>query len=117
MTCPHCGNSDIRRSQSSHWSDAMRHALGRQAYRCRHCRLRFYLPRFAPAATDTKAESAEGRKTAKRPDFRKRKRLIRRLITIAVFVVMFSMFGLFLRHITEDRIPANNPQGADSSDQ
>jgi ribosomal protein L37AE/L43A len=117
MTCPHCGNSDIRRSHSSQWSDVLHRAFGRDAYRCRKCRLRFYSPRYAQITTHATKKSDRSGKAAKRLDFRRRKRLIRRLITIAVFVVMFAMFGLFLRHIMEDHPPANNSQGADSSNQ
>jgi len=116
MTCPYCGNSDIRRSESSHWSDGLHRAFGRDAYRCRKCRQRFFLPRSAQITTHATRKSDRSGKAGKRLDFRRRKRLIRRLITIAVFVVMFGMFVLFLRHITEDHTPASNPP-EDSSDQ
>jgi hypothetical protein len=115
MTCPHCGNSDIRRSQSSHWSDGLHRALGRNAYRCRKCRQRFFLPSFKQIATHTRKQSERSRKAARRLDFRKRKRLIRRLITIAVFIVMFSLFGLFLQHLTVDHPPAQHADDSGSS--
>ncbi len=117
MTCPHCGNSDVRRSHSSQRGDVLHRAFGRDAYRCRKCRLRFFLPRYAQIATHAKKKSNRSGKAAKLLDFRQRKRLTRRLIAIAVFVVMFAMFGLFLQHIMEDHPPANNSQGADSSNQ
>ena len=117
MTCPQCGNSDIRHSHSSHWSDGLYSALGREAYRCRKCRRRFFLPRVTEIAGHIKGQSNRGNKDAKHLNFRKRKRLVRRLITIAVFVVMFSLFGLFLRRLTEDHQAPSSSQDAGSSDQ
>ena len=117
MTCPHCGSSDVRHSHSLHWSDGWHRALGREAYRCRKCRLRFFLPRMSQIFAHATGQSVRSRKATKRLDLRGRKRLIRRLIAITVFVLMFSLFGLFLHRITEDRTPASSSQGTDSSDQ
>ena len=117
MTCPRCGNSDIRHSQTSRWSDVLYRALGRDAYRCRKCRRRFFLPGDLPIATHIKGQFEHSHKTSKRLEFIRRKLLVRRLIAIAVFVLMFSVFGLFLLQMTKDHSAANNSQGMDSSDQ
>jgi len=110
MSCPRCANPDIRRSRSSHWSDAWHRAWGRDAYRCRKCRLRFFQTCLAQTADQIKGQTDRSRKAGKRLDFRRRKRLIRRLIAITVFIVMFSMFGLFLRHISQDNPPPSSTQ-------
>jgi len=115
MNCPHCGNSDVRHSLSWHWSDWFHRALGQNAYRCRKCQLRFFLPRARRTIANLNEKSERNEKSSKRLEFLRRKRLIRRLITIAVFVVMFSVFGLFLLHISKDH-PAST-QNSDSSDQ
>jgi len=115
MICPKCGNSDIRRSHSFDWGDWLHRALGREAYRCRKCRLRFFRLRSTQIAGHSKKTPSFSSKGEKRLDFRRRKRLIRRIITVAVFVVMFSMFGLFLIHVSVDHPPP--VQDAGPSDQ
>jgi hypothetical protein len=97
MNCPQCGKSDIRHSHSSHWSDLLHRVFGGDAFRCRQCQARFFVRRVAPDIKCSKEQSKRGRS-----EFMRRKRLVRRLVTIAVFVAMFSLFGLFLLHITKD---------------
>jgi mannose/fructose/N-acetylgalactosamine-specific phosphotransferase system component IIC len=40
--------------------------------------------------------------------------MVRRMIALAVFAIMFALFGLFLRHIVQDHAPAGSSQ--DSTD-
>ncbi len=108
MNCPACGKSDIRRSHSSDWRDNFERLLGRQAYRCRKCRQRFYYPAVGELAR--RNSGLAQKKGVKVRDFRRRKRVMRRIIAVAVFVVMFSLFGLFLRHISQDHPPQSNAQ-------
>jgi hypothetical protein len=114
MTCPGCGKSDIRRSRSSSWNDGLQHVLGRQAYRCRGCRRRFYSSAFAQPSLHSPGASQRKHSGVKVVDFRRRKRIVRRIITVAVFVVMFSLFGLFLHHVSQDHPPQSIDQDVDS---
>ena len=41
--CPKCGSTDIRGSHAHHALDYLLRTFGRQPYRCRSCRRRFYL--------------------------------------------------------------------------
>jgi hypothetical protein len=114
MDCPSCGKSDIRRSHSSNWRDSVQRVLGRQAYRCRKCRRRFYYPAVGEPTAHNTARAQQKRPGGKVKDFRKRKRLLRRIIAVAVFVAMFSLFGLFLHHISVDHPPQSNAQDVGS---
>jgi flagellar basal body-associated protein FliL len=75
--------------------------------------LRFFLPRSAQVSRAAKKLSGRSRKGETHLAFRKRKRLVRNIITVAIFVVMFSMFGLFLMHVSEDHPPQPQPQPID----
>jgi hypothetical protein len=108
MNCPSCGNSDVRRSRSLSRRDGFQRVLGRQAYRCRTCRQRFYCSAFEePRRSLGIFQKKRGVRVV---DFRRRKRMMRRVVTVVVFVVMFSLFGLFLRHISQDHPPQGNSQ-------
>jgi type VI protein secretion system component VasF len=86
--------------------------LGRQAYRCRTCRQRFYCSAFEePRRGSGFSQKKRGVKVV---DFRRRNRMMRRVVTVVVFVVMFSLFGLFLRHISQDHLPQSNTQDTGS---
>ena len=100
MTCPQCTSSDIRRSSNPSWKDVLPSLLGQQPYRCRKCRHRF----FARPSTQL---AANGRKNQADPISKKRKmrRLFRTVLAFAVVVLMFSLFGFFLRYITADHAP------------
>jgi hypothetical protein len=105
MTCPQCASSDTRRSTTSSWRDLLPSLLGRQAFRCRKCRHRF----FAVLSTRS-ASNAPDRPHGKVPFGKlstqwKKRRLFRGVITAAVIVVMLSLFGLFLHYIAVDHPP------------
>jgi hypothetical protein len=84
--------------------------LGRQPYRCRKCRRRFYYPAVGEPLLHSPASSPQKRGGVKAVDFRRRKRVLRRIIAVAVVVAMFSLFGLFLHHISQDHPPQSNAQ-------
>jgi hypothetical protein len=101
MTCPSCGNSDIRPSDHAYWSDAFQSVFGRKPYRCRKCRHRFYSSETPPPAT----EGSKGRAQLDPRDEAKRKRtrLLRGLIAIAIFAAMFLIFLMILNYLTADK--------------
>jgi hypothetical protein len=103
MICPSCGNADIRPSEHSYWSDTLQSVLGRKPYRCRKCRHRFY-------SSETPPPAVEGAKRSGRPQLdplheakRRRKRILRGLIAIAIFAAMFLIFLMILSYLTSDK--------------
>jgi hypothetical protein len=108
MICPDCGSSEVRTSRRTRWSDIFQRVRGREAFRCRKCRLRF----FASASTQPDPLQAGLPKHAHRPaklmSYRSKKRLIRRLTVIAIFAVAFMLFWFFLRHITTEQMPPSD---------
>ena len=109
MTCPICNSPDIRVSQHPHWNDVFQRMVGRQAYRCRKCRNRFYASdSFVPIIGKT-GRTNRARGISGHVSTRQRRRLVGRLIVVAIFVVMFALFLLYLRYLTTDR-----PQSEDS---
>jgi hypothetical protein len=90
MTCPGCSSTDVRTSQSTRWSDIFQRVHGRDVFRCRSCRLRFF------ASTPT----GDG---AKLLGHRRKQRLRRRLIVVAIFVAAFMIFWFFLRYLTAEK--------------
>jgi ribosomal protein L40E len=106
MTCPKCGSTDIRTSKRKGWLDSIRKARGLEPYRCRKCRHRFFLRDFAPApATAGAAQINKPRRPASKMSPREKSRLMRRLVTLAVFGLISILFLLFLRYVTTDRQP------------
>ena len=48
FACPKCGSTDVRRSKSEGLWAAVQRMVGRWPFRCRSCRVRFYLSADAP---------------------------------------------------------------------
>ncbi len=94
-------------STETHWCDALQRIRGRQPYRCRKCRYRFYASLLAEI-NGRIGPSNSTHRGASLTRARNRRRLVRRLITIAIFTVMFIIFWLYLRYITTDRLPPDN---------
>jgi predicted RNA-binding Zn-ribbon protein involved in translation (DUF1610 family) len=46
MSCPKCGSADVRRSQNEGFYAYFHSLFGRQPFRCRSCRTKFY--KYAP---------------------------------------------------------------------
>lgn len=108
MICPNCGNAKIRLSEHPHWNDVFQRIVGRQPYRCRDCRHRFYAPKSSELVGVQQGRSRHTRPTIRLMSARNRKRIARRLIVIAIFAVMFAIFWLYLRYITTGRGPAQD---------
>jgi len=88
MNCPQCNSSDIRHSHRSVWTDLFHSKLGRGAFRCRSCKVRFHAP--------------EKTKPVPR-DFSRRMERYRRLALQAlIFTAMLVMFLLFLRYLIRE---------------
>ncbi len=115
MNCPQCSSVDIRSSRRSHWMDSIQRLLGRQAFRCRKCRHRFFaLPTSLPA------ENRPGHPPRKHQHtplsaVRKKRRLFRRMIAFAVVVVMVSLFWAFLSYVSVDHTHQVDDDGTGSS--
>jgi hypothetical protein len=105
MNCPSCGNSETRPSQHSYWSDFFQRLRGREPYRCRKCRLRFYSDESpsqdAGGAKLSPVENRSNREISKA----RRRRIIRGAIAIAIFAAMFLIFLVLLNYLTSDRGP------------
>lgn len=115
MTCPKCNSSDVRRSRDTGWKDTLQSLVGRQPFRCRKCRHRYLaLPSKRLAANDPNQLCSCN--TLPDPIRKKRRmrRLFRRVIAVSVLVVMFSLFGLFLRYISVDHVPKSDAQDMNS---
>ena len=114
MICPECGSSEVRSSRRSRWNDIFQRIRGREAFRCRKCRQRF----FASVSTESGPEQAVQPKRTHRPaklmSDRSKKRLVRRLIVNLIFAVAFIIFIFFLRYITTERMPASDSSAARS---
>ena len=110
MTCPQCSSSDVRRSRESSSKDVLQSLLGRQAFRCRKCRHRYFAfpsRQFAVKNPDGTARKIQSDPIGKQ---RKMRRVFRRIIQVAVIVVMLSLFGFFLHYITGDHVPKSDAQ-------
>jgi hypothetical protein len=110
MICPGCNSPDVRVSQQVHWSDVFQRLLGCQAYRCRKCRRRFYAPAFSGLTPSTVGQPGSIHTSALIASTRNKRRLIRRLIAIVIFTVMFVIFWFYLRYLTTDRTPPDSSE-------
>jgi hypothetical protein len=52
LKCPRCSGSDGLRHSHPRWFDALFRALALKAYRCRHCRKRFYSMKPLPVIVE-----------------------------------------------------------------
>lgn len=102
MNCPKCASADVRVSRHSAWTDSIYSVLGRQAFRCRSCHLRFYRTQ-----TDGGAKPASKRPRSKH---RSPKRVRPWMWETVIFAVMLVIFLIFLRYLTRE--PAAGPEGS-----
>ena len=100
VTCPNCGSFDVRRSRSSHWTDAFRSTRERVPYRCRSCRKRFFSMSELEKDGDHPNFSWRTARQLKRERAARRRQLRRTIAIIMVLLVAFVIFLLFLRRIT-----------------
>jgi hypothetical protein len=114
MTCPQCGSSEIRVSRSTRWSDVFQRVRGREAFRCRKCRVRFSASVSPESGPKRPVQSKQTHWPTKLMSTRSKNRLVRRLFVILIFAVAFIIFLFFLRYLTTERMPASD-SGAVSS--
>jgi hypothetical protein len=103
MNCPSCGNSEIRPSQHSYWSDSLQRMIGRAPYRCKKCRLRFYSSEAPPSILLGSNRAVDANRSTHEINKSRRRRLLRSLIAIAIFAVMFLIFLILLNVLTADK--------------
>jgi hypothetical protein len=108
MNCPECGSEEIRISRHAHAKDMLYRICGREAYRCRECRHRFYgkmSPALEAAAYDRSSKSH--RWPFWLGSSRQRRRFRRAVGYFAIFALAFLIFWFFLRFITTERGPSD----------
>jgi hypothetical protein len=87
---------------------------GREALRCRTCRLRFFASESSVSAPKQAVESNGKRRSTPLLNPRAKKRLARQLIVLAIFVVAFLIFLFFLRYLTTERSPSEGSRAVSS---
>ena len=106
MICPHCGSSDTRASKSTRWRDAFPRTLGREPFRCRACRQRFYVSPFSEPDAKQVARSSRSKRPTRRMRSRTLKRIKRMLVLFVTFGLAFGLFWIFLRYFTAVKAPS-----------
>jgi hypothetical protein len=104
MTCPACGSSEIRTSRHARWSDIFQRVRGREAFRCRSCRIRFFASQSSESVLKQAIQSKHTHHPKKLMTSRAKKRLVKRLIVISIFAVALVLFLIFLRYLTKEPI-------------
>jgi putative flippase GtrA len=83
--------------------DAFHHVFGREAYRCRECRIRFYGAKSAALETSASDHSSKSRQWSfGQASPSEHRRLMRRLTLFAIFALAFIIFWFFLRFLTAE---------------
>jgi len=72
-------------------------------FRCRNCHKRFYSSGSAEPGARQADQSKQTHRHPKLMNARSKKRMVRRLIVISIFILAFLVFWLFLRYLTTDR--------------
>jgi len=108
MTCPKCGSTDVRSSKRAALGDVFQRIRGHEAFRCRKCRQRFFVSESVLSDGQRIVLSKATNKPVKLMSVRKKQRLIRQLIVIAIFAVAFALFWFFLRYLTTERMPTSD---------
>ncbi len=108
MNCPECGSADVRISRHAHAMDVVQRLLGRRAFRCRECRLRFYaLKSEASKLEASRRWSRFHRRPTWRENHEGQSHLRRTLGLLAIFVLAFIIFLIFLRYLATERNPSD----------
>jgi hypothetical protein len=99
MNCPKCKSADVRLSKTPSWRDVFQRVQGREAFRCRDCRARF----FAREAPGAETDAGAIQKSKQIAHFRGKSRRTRQILIISVFAVAFVVFFYILRYLTTER--------------
>ena len=111
IPCPSCGSTEVRVSKRSHWSDVFHLAGGREAFRCRNCRRRFFVKQAEEKSISTSSRQGSNQRSRPRMSTTAKRRLQRRLLIIFIFIfaLALAIFGLFLRFITREPSSSGDP--------
>jgi multidrug efflux pump subunit AcrB len=113
MTCPKCGSCEVRTSKSARWSDIFQRVRGREAFRCRKCRQRFFASistGYVVPVAEHVVQSTRTHRPTKHISTRRKQRLVKRLVVILIFAVAFILFLFFLRYLTTERMPPSDSE-------
>ena len=95
--CPHCGSTEVRESSTRRGMDLMPSNIGKDAYRCRCCRGRFYLRKEADdGLPGSQAAARRRRSDRKRDPIWKHPSLRRYSNEIMIVIGSMVSFGIFL---------------------
>ena len=92
--CPRCGSDCVRESTTRRGMDLLPANLGKQAYRCRNCRSRFYLKREVDS--ETPATPQRRRSNRKRDPIWKHPAIRRHMNEITIAFGSLIAFAVFL---------------------
>jgi len=106
MTCPKCGSSDVRKSSSPRWCDVFQRVLGREAFRCRGCRKRFYASASVSILKQVVPRTSKRSRRFLRASAKKR--LARVAVTLLIFAVAFCLFWVVLRYFMAFKNPTED---------
>jgi hypothetical protein len=76
---------------------------GRQPFRCRSCRRRFFASPSAVRSQKSAVARAQSHRSKRRLSGRTKKRIVRTLIMVVIFAVAFILFLTFLRYMMTER--------------
>ena len=108
IPCPSCGSTEVRISKRSHWSDVFHLAGGREAFRCRNCRRRFFVKQAEEKSISTSSRQGSNQRSRPRMSTTAKRRLQRRLLIIFIFALALTIFGFFLRYILREPSPPSD---------
>ena len=108
IPCPSCGSTEVRVSKRSHWSDVFHLARGREAFRCRNCRRRFFVKQAEEKSISTSSRQGSNQRSRPRMSTTAKRRLQQRLLIIFIFALALTIFGFFLRYILREPSPPSD---------
>ncbi len=82
---------------------------GREPFRCRNCRRRFFASPSTVKSQKSAVKRVPSHRSKRHLSRRTKKRVVRTLIMISVFVVAFILFLIFLRYLMIERQPKPYP--------
>jgi hypothetical protein len=91
--------------------DVIERLLGKEAFRCRICRKRFFAPQSHAAGFKEAFLLMHNQRSNSRLSARTRRHLMRKLVIITIFAIAFVLFWVFLRYIIAEANPAQSTGG------
>jgi len=90
-------------------TDVFSRFRGREPFRCRNCRRRFFAAPSTVERQKSAVKPARSHRSKRHLSRRTKKRIVRTLIMISVFVVAFILFLIFLRYLMSEHQPKPYP--------